>query len=233
MKRTIVALDFSNEQELMQCLAKLPPNSFVKVGMEAVYACGFSILDKIKAASHDIFLDLKCHDIPNTVEHAMMALAKYPIAMVNVHAAGGSKMCKGAMQGLEKGSTNKSRPLCIAVTQLTSTSQDVLESELLIDKEMEDVVVSYALLAKNSGLDGVVCSVHEVEKIHQHCGKDFLCVTPGIRLSSDSVDDQKRVATPDLAKAKGSDYIVVGRSITNSDNPTETYQKIEQMMEDK
>ena len=155
------------------------------------------------------------------------------VDIVNLHAAGGSAMMKAAMEGLEEGAVNGKRPLCIAVTQLTSTSQEAMNEELLIPGNVKDVVISYAKLAKESGLDGVVCSVHEAKGIHEACGNDFLTVTPGIRLAEDSKDDQKRVATPAFAKEEGCDYIVVGRSITKSEDPYKTYNEIEAIMEGK
>lgn len=201
--------------------------------MELTYAFGFEMIREIKARGHKIFLDLKLHDIPNTVKNGMKNLAKLDVDVVNLHAAGGSAMMKAAMEGLNEGAVNGKRPLCIAVTQLTSTSQEAMNEELLIPGDVKDVVISYAKLAKESGLDGVVCSVHEARAIHEACGADFLTVTPGIRLSSDSKDDQKRVATPQFAKEEGCDYIVVGRSITKSEDPYKTYNEIEAIMEGK
>lgn len=231
MSRTIVALDFSKKEDVMNFLAQFKEPIYVKVGMELTYAFGFEMIREIKARGHKIFLDLKLHDIPNTVKNGMKNLAKLDVDIVNLHAAGGSAMMKAAMEGLEEGAVNGKRPLCIAVTQLTSTSQDTMNEELLIPGDVKDVVISYAKLAKESGLDGVVCSVHEARAIHEACGNEFLTVTPGIRLASDSKDDQKRVATPSFAKEEGCDYIVVGRSITKSENPLKTYQEIESIME--
>ena len=233
MSRTMVALDFSKKEDVMNFLDKFDKPIYVKVGMELTYAFGFEMIREIKARGHKIFLDLKLHDIPNTVKNGMKNLAKLDVDVVNLHAAGGSAMMKAAMEGLNEGAVNGKRPLCIAVTQLTSTSQEAVNEELLIPGDVKDVVISYAKLAKESGLDGVVCSVHEARAIHEACGADFLTVTPGIRLSSDSKDDQKRVATPQFAKEEGCDYIVVGRSITKSEDPYKTYNEIEAIMEGK
>lgn len=233
MSRTMVALDFSKKEDVMNFLDKFDKPIYVKVGMELTYAFGFEMIREIKARGHKIFLDLKLHDIPNTVKNGMKNLAKLDVDVVNLHVAGGSAMMKAAMEGLNEGAVNGKRPLCIAVTQLTSTSQEAMNEELLIPGDVKDVVISYAKLAKESGLDGVVCSVHEARAIHEACGADFLTVTPGIRLSSDSKDDQKRVATPQFAKEEGCDYIVVGRSITKSEDPYKTYNEIEAIMEGK
>lgn len=233
MSRTMVALDFSKKEDVMNFLDKFDKPIYVKVGMELTYAFGFEMIREIKERGHKIFLDLKLHDIPNTVKNGMKNLAKLDVDVVNLHVAGGSAMMKAAMEGLNEGAVNGKRPLCIAVTQLTSTSQEAMNEELLIPGDVKDVVISYAKLAKESGLDGVVCSVHEARAIHEACGADFLTVTPGIRLSSDSKDDQKRVATPQFAKEEGCDYIVVGRSITKSEDPYKTYNEIEAIMERK
>ena len=229
MSRTIIALDFSNKEEVISFLEQFDQPVYVKIGMELTYACGLDIVKTVKEMGHHIFLDLKLHDIPNTVKGGMKNLAKLGVDMVNVHAGGGIDMMKAALEGLEMGCQGK-RPLCIAVTQLTSTSKEMMNEQLCIAGEVMDCVVQYAKNAKAAGLDGVVCSVHEAKAIHKVCGEDFLCVTPGIRLSDDSVDDQKRVATPEYAKEQGCDYIVVGRSITGSQNPKETFNKIEGMM---
>ena len=233
MSRTMVALDFSKKEDVMNFLDKFDKPIYVKVGMELTYAFGFEMIREIKERGHKIFLDLKLHDIPNTVKNGMKNLAKLDVDVVNLHVAGVSAMMKAAMEGLNEGAVNGKRPLCIAVTQLTSTSQEAMNEELLIPGDVKDVVISYAKLAKESGLDGVVCSVHEARAIHEACGADFLTVTPGIRLSSDSKDDQKRVATPQFAKEEGCDYIVVGRSITKSEDPYKTYNEIEAIMEGK
>ncbi len=229
-KRTIVALDFSSEKEVMDFLKGFDEEIFVKIGMELVYHAGLDIVSKVKELGHSVFLDLKLHDIPNTVKGGMKNLAGLGVDIVNLHASGGIEMMKAAIEGLEEGSDGK-RPLCIAVTQLTSTSKEVMNKELLIDGEVIDCVAHYALNAKKAGLDGVVCSVHEAKMVHEICGDDFLTVTPGIRLADDSVDDQKRVATPEYAKEQACDYIVVGRSIRCSENPAETYKMIDEIME--
>lgn len=230
MNKTIVALDFSDEKEVFDFLTKFEEKIFVKIGMELVYGNGLETVKKIRDLGHDIFLDLKLHDIPNTVKRAMKNLAKLDIDIVNLHAAGGYEMMKAAIEGLEEGKVGTKRPLCIAVTQLTSTSKETMNNELLIEGEVIDVVKKYALNAKKAGLDGVVCSVHESKIVHEVCGEDFLTVTPGIRFEDDSKDDQKRVATPSYAKEQGCNYIVVGRSITKSEEPALVYNQIERMM---
>lgn len=233
MSKTMVALDFSTRKEVYEFLLKFKEPIYVKIGMELTYSFGFEIVREVKAMGHHIFLDLKLHDIPNTVKQAMKNLAKLDVDVVNLHAAGGSAMMKAAIEGLKEGAINGKRPLCIAVTQLTSTSQEAMNEELLIHGTVQDCVLHYAKLAKDSGLDGVVCSVHEAKAIHEVCGDDFLTVTPGIRLANDSVDDQKRVATPQLAYEQGCDYIVVGRSITKASDSVQTYHLIESIMEGK
>lgn len=230
MNKTIVALDFSTREEVLNFLKGFNEPIYVKVGMELTYACGLDIVKEIRAMGHHIFLDLKLHDIPNTVKGGMKNLAKMDVDIVNLHCAGGIAMMKAAMEGLNEGAVNGKRPLCIGVTQLTSTSKEAMNDELGIPGEVIDCVIQYAKNAKAAGLDGVVCSVHEAKAIHEACGDDFLTVTPGIRLSSDSKDDQKRVATPAYAKEQGCDHIVVGRSITKSENPQQTYFAIEEMM---
>ena len=230
MNRTIVALDFPSRDEAINFLKGFDEPIYAKVGMELFYACGLDIIKEIKAMGHNIFLDLKLHDIPNTVKGGMRSLASLGVDIVNVHCAGGCAMMKAAIEGLEEGAVDGKRPLCIAVTQLTSTSKEMMNEEQGIAGEVEDCVLRFAKLAKDSGMDGVVCSVHEAKKIHEVCGDSFLTVTPGIRLADDSADDQKRIATPDYAKEQGCDFIVVGRSITKSDKPQETYLKIEDMM---
>ena len=232
MSKTMVALDFSTRKEVYEFLLKFNEPIYVKIGMELTYSFGFEIVREVKEMGHKIFLDLKLHDIPNTVKQAMKNLARLDVDVVNLHCAGGSAMMRAAIDGLNEGAINGKRPLCIAVTQLTSTSQEAMESELLINHDLKEVVISYAKLAKESGLDGVVCSVHEARAIHEACGENFLTVTPGIRLADDSKDDQKRVATPQFAKDEGCDYIVVGRSITTSKDPVATYHYIENIMED-
>lgn len=218
----IVALDFPSAKEVYSFLDKFDDEKpFVKIGMELFYAEGPEIVREIKKRGHKIFLDLKLHDIPNTVMKAMSSLSELDVDMCNLHASGGSEMMKGALKGLAKG--DGTRPILIAVTQLTSTDDKMLKEELLINETMEKTVESYALNAKNSGLDGVVCSPLEVAKVHSACGKDFLTVTPGVRFAGGEKGDQKRVMTPAEAKKIGSDYIVVGRPITQADDPVAAY----------
>lgn len=230
-EKTIVALDFSTREDLFAFLSKFEEPIYVKIGMELTYAFGLDIISEIRQLGHHIFLDLKLHDIPNTVKQAMKNLARLDVDIVNLHCAGGIAMMKAAIEGLEEGAVDGKRPLCIGVTQLTSTSREAMNEELGIPGEVIDCVIKYAKNAKAAGLDGVVCSVHEARAIHEACGNDFLTVTPGIRLADDSKDDQKRVATPAFAKEQGCDHIVVGRSITNSADPLETYRTIEAIME--
>ena len=230
MSRTIVALDFSSKEEVMNFLAKFDEPVYVKIGMELTYACGLDIVKEVKAAGHKVFLDLKLHDIPNTVKGGMKNLARLGVDIVNCH-CGGIEMMKAAKQGILEGTPEGQQPAkLIGVTVLTSTSQEAMNEELGIPGEVIDTVVHYAKNAKEAGLDGVVCSVHEAKAIHEACGDDFLTVTPGIRLANNYVDDQKRVATPEYAKQQGCDMIVVGRSITKAENPYETYQAIEEAM---
>ncbi len=231
MNKTIVALDFSTKEEVLNFLSGFNEPIYVKIGMELTYACGLAIVSEVRALGHHIFLDLKLHDIPNTVKGGMKNLVKLDVDIVNLHCAGGVAMMKAAMQGLNEGAVNGKRPLCIGVTQLTSTSKEAMNDELRIDGEVIDCVVNYAKNAKEAGLDGVVCSVYEARAIHEACGNDFLTVTPGIRLADDSKDDQERVATPTFAKEEGCNHIVVGRSITNASNPQQTYLDIEAMMQ--
>lgn len=232
MSKTIVALDFSSKEEVVKFLEQFDEPIYVKIGMELTYACGLDIVETVKKMGHQIFLDLKLHDIPNTVKGGMKNLAKLGVDMTNVHCSGGIAMMKAAVEGLKEGAKDGQRPLCIGVTQLTSTSQEAMNEELGISGSVIACVIHYAKNAKEAGLDGVVCSVHEAKAIHEACGEDFLTVTPGIRLASDSVDDQKRVATPQLAKEEGCDYIVVGRSITKADDPKAVFNQIEEIMED-
>ena len=197
---------------------------YVKIGMEAFYAAGPELIKKLKERGHKVFLDLKLHDIPNTVKKTMQVLGEYGVDMVNVHAAGGIAMMKAAKEGLMLGAARYAdKPKLIAVTQLTSTDQATLRDELLIDKPMADVVRQYALNAKAAGLDGVVCSAFEAADIHAACGDDFITVTPGIRFEDSAADDQKRVMTPARAREAGSDYIVVGRPITAAERPIDAY----------
>ena len=224
-----IALDFKNKVEVKEFLEKFKDEKlYVKVGMELFYGEGIEMVKMIKEMGHNIFLDLKLHDIPNTVKSAMKQLAKLDVDMVNVHASGGKAMMKAAIEGLEEGKIGKERPKCIAVTCLTSLDQEVLNDELLIEKPLEEVVLKWANNAKEAGLDGVVCSPLESKIIHDNLGVDFLTVTPGIRLTSDNVNDQKRVTTPAMARELTSSYIVVGRTITISDDPYATYKKVYQ-----
>ncbi len=221
----IVALDFENQEKVLKFLKQFSESMYVKVGMELFYSEGPKIIHEIKKLGHKIFLDLKLHDIPNTVASAMKSIAKLDVDMINVHAAGGIKMMHEALMALEE-VKGKSRPLLIAVTQLTSTSKDVMNQELLIPGEVSETVKQYALNAKKAGLDGVVSSPLETKIIKEACGKEFITVTPGIRLSSNTNDDQVRITTPKMAKELGCDYIVVGRPITRSDDPVQAYNKI-------
>jgi len=223
-KDVIIACDFNSKEQLFDFLDKFQDEKpYLKVGMELFYAGGVEIVKEIKRRGYKIFLDLKLHDIRYTVKKSMAVLSAYDVDMVNLHASGGSSMMKGALEGLTR--ADGTRPLLIAVTQLTSTNQEMMTNELLIDKPLDQVVMSYAQNAKNCGLDGVVCSPLEAGKVHQVCGEKFLTITPGIRLAGDAVGDQKRVTTPALAKEIGSDYIVVGRSITGAEDPVKAYRK--------
>lgn len=219
--RPIIALDFASREQTMEFLLNFDESLFVKVGMELFYQEGPELVREITKLGHDVFLDLKLHDIPNTVEAAMRGIAKLDVAMVNVHAAGGLQMMKAAKRGLAGSKTQ-----LIAVTQLTSTSEEEMQKDQLIPVSLEESVVHYARLADDAGLHGVVCSVHEAEAIGDACGEEFLRVTPGIRPAQVSVDDQKRVATPAEARAQGSTHIVVGRAITKSVHPKDSYREI-------
>lgn len=227
--RICIALDFQTKEEVKEFLEKFGDEKlYVKIGMELFYGEGIEMVKMIKEMGHNIFLDLKLHDIPNTVKSAMKQLAKLDVDMINVHASGSIAMMKAALEGLEEGKTGDKRPLCIAVTCLTSLDQDVLDNELLINEKLENVVLKWATNAKAAGLDGVVCSPLESKIIHENLGMDFLTVTPGIRLADDSVNDQKRVTTPAMARELTSSYIVVGRTITRSSDPYATYKKVYQ-----
>ena len=220
----IIALDFATADRALEFLNLFEGTPvYVKVGMELFYAAGPNIIRQIKARGHKIFLDLKLHDIPNTVERAMSALSKLDVDMCNLHAAGTADMMRAALRGLTR--ADGTRPLLIAVTQLTSTSQERMERELLIDRPIDDVVMHYARNAMESGLDGVVCSPLESEKVHAACGPQFLTVTPGVRFADGAVGDQVRIATPARARELGSDYIVVGRPITAADDPVAAYRR--------
>ncbi|MCQ4638130.1 orotidine-5'-phosphate decarboxylase [Anaerovorax odorimutans] len=223
-KDVIVALDFKSGKEALSFLDKFTGRKlYVKVGMELYYAEGPEIIKEIKKRGHKLFLDLKLHDIPNTVEKAMAVLSRLDVDMVNLHAAGTIDMMKAALRGLTR--EDGTRPLLIAVTQLTSTSQERMTEELLIDEDIDKVVIRYAENADMAGLDGVVCSPLEAGKIHDACGRDFLTVTPGVRFDDASRGDQVRVTTPAKAKELGSDYIVVGRPITQADDPVAAYDR--------
>ena len=220
----IIALDFPSGEKALSFLDKFKNEKlYVKVGMELFYGEGPSIVKEIKARGHKVFLDLKLHDIPNTVKSAMKVLASVEADMVNVHAAGGIKMMKAAVEGLEEGASGGIRPEIIAVTQLTSTDQETMNRELRIEGDIKDTVLAYARNAQAAGLDGVVCSAWESEEIHDGTSKEFLTVTPGIRLLGDAKGDQSRVATPGRAKEMGSNYLVIGRSITKADDPVKAY----------
>jgi orotidine-5'-phosphate decarboxylase len=228
----IIALDFSTKDDVHQFLAKFNEKLFVKVGMELYLQVGPSIVTELKEQGHDVFLDLKLHDIPNTVKSAMRGLARLGADLVNVHVAGGTKMMESAVEGLEAGTpAGMKRPHIIGVTQLTSTSEQQVNDEQKINLSLNDSVLHYANLAKQSGLDGVVCSVLEAASIKQECGVDFLRVTPGIRLEGGDSHDQTRIATPNGAKLAGSSLIVVGRAITQSAQPVETYEIVKRLWE--
>ena len=223
-KDVIVACDFSSAQQVFNFLDRFTDKKpFVKIGMELFYAEGPQIVREIKARGHKIFLDLKLHDIPNTVKKAMAVLSGLDVDMCNVHAAGTSAMMKAALEGLTR--PDGSRPLLIAVTQLTSTDEESMRRELLIDRPLDETVMHYARNAMESGLDGVVCSPLESGKVHQVCGAGFVTVTPGVRFADGDVGDQKRVTTPARAKELGSDYIVVGRPITAAADPVAAYNR--------
>lgn len=238
-KDVIIACDFASADETIKFLDKLTrirdevvacdditvnSRPFIKIGMELFYAEGPQIIRTLKDRGHKVFLDLKLHDIPNTVKKTMQVLGSYGVDMVNLHAAGGIDMMVAAKAGLMLGAARLAeKPKLIAVTQLTSMDESTMKRELLIDRSLDDVVKQYALNAKEAGLDGVVCSAFEAAEIHKVCGDDFLTVTPGIRLTKDGSDDQKRVMTPSEARDAGSDYIVVGRPVTASDRPSEAY----------
>ena len=225
-KDVIAACDFSSAEATFSFLDKfsgLEKKPFVKIGMELYYAEGPDIGREIKRRGHKIFLDLKLHDIPNTVKKAMAVLSRLDVDIVNLHAAGTSAMMKAALEGLTR--EDGTRPLLIAVTQLTSTDQESMERDLLIERPIDEVVMHYALTAKNAGLDGVVCSPLEAEKVHNVCGNEFLTVTPGVRFADGEVGDQKRVMTPAQAKLIGSDYIVVGRAVTAAADPVAAYER--------
>ena len=223
-KDVIVACDFASREATLNFLDQFTGRKpFVKIGMELYYAEGPAIVKEIKARGHKIFLDLKLHDIPNTVKKAMAVLSNLDVDITNLHAAGATAMMKGALEGLTR--EDGTRPLLIAVTQLTSTDQETMERDLLIKQPIDEVVMHYAETAKNAGLDGIVCSPLEAGKVHDRCGKNFLTITPGVRFADGDIGDQKRVMTPAAAKAIGSDYIVVGRPITAAADPVAAYER--------
>ena len=223
-KDVIIACDFASAEAVFNFLDLFKEEKpYVKIGMELFYAEGPAIVREIKRRGHKIFLDLKLHDIPNTVKKSMNVLSNLDVDMCNLHAAGASAMMKAAIEGLTR--PDGTRPLLIAVTQLTSTSEEVMKNELLIDRAMPEVVMSYAENAKNAGLDGVVCSPLEAGKVHEVCGDQFLTVTPGIRFADGEKGDQVRVMTPADARAIGSNYIVVGRPITAAPDPVAAYRR--------
>lgn len=223
-KDVIIACDFASKEECFNFLDKFTGKKpFVKIGMELFYAEGPQIVREIKARGHKIFLDLKLHDIPNTVKKSMAVLSRLDVDMTNLHAAGTISMMEAALEGLTR--PDGTRPLLIAVTQLTSTDQERMENDLLIREPIDKVVMHYASNAAKAGLDGVVCSPLEAEKVHNTCGKSFLTVTPGVRFADGEKGDQKRVMTPAEAKKIGSDYIVVGRPITAAADPVAAYER--------
>ncbi|MBQ9846401.1 MAG: orotidine-5'-phosphate decarboxylase [Clostridia bacterium] len=223
-KDVIVACDFAGKKEVLEFLDKFGGKKpFVKIGMELYYAEGPDIVREIKARGHKIFLDLKLHDIPNTVKKSMSVLSRLDVDMCNLHASGTVAMMEAAIEGLTR--EDGSRPILIAVTQLTSTSEERMKSDLLINEPLDKVVMHYAKCAKVAGLDGVVCSPLEAEKVHEVCGNEFVTVTPGVRFADGDIGDQVRVTTPARAKEIGSDYIVVGRPITAAVDPVAAYER--------
>ena len=223
-KDVIIACDFDSAEKTFAFLDKFTDKKpFVKIGMELYYAEGPSIVKEIKKRGHKIFLDLKLHDIPNTVKKAMAVLSRLDVDMTNLHAAGTKRMMEAAIEGLTR--PDGTRPMLIAVTQLTSTDQESMENDLLIKDPIDQVVMHYASCASEAGLDGVVCSPLEAGKVHDRCGKNFVTVTPGVRFADGDVGDQKRVMTPAEANRIGSDYIVVGRPITAAEDPVAAYER--------
>ena len=222
-KDVIIALDFPTREEALGFLDQFPAGEkpFVKIGMELFYAEGPQMVREIKSRGHRIFLDLKLHDIPNTVGRAMAVLSRLDVDMVNLHASGASAMMRAALEGLTR--PDGTRPILIAVTQLTSTDAATLKNELLIDTPMAETVMAYAKNAADSGLDGVVCSPLEAALVKEQCGESFFTVTPGIRFADAKADDQVRITTPAKAREIGSDYIVVGRPITQAEDPVAAY----------
>ena len=225
-KDVIIACDFDSKEKVFSFLDKFEAEErkpFVKIGMELYYAEGPEIVREIKRRGHKIFLDLKLHDIPNTVKKSMSVLSRLDVDMTNLHAAGTGRMMEAAIEGLTR--EDGTRPILIAVPQLTSTDEETMKSDLLINEPIDKVVLHYASVAKKSGLDGVVCSPLEAGKVHDTCGKDFVTVTPGVRFADGDIGDQKRVMTPAAAKEIGSDYIVVGRPITAAEDPVAAYRR--------
>lgn len=233
IERPIIALDFPNREVTLNFLKRFSNEKslFVKIGMELYYSEGQQLVQEIIDLGHDVFLDLKLHDIPHTVQASAKVLGKLGVKMITVHAAGGREMMMAAKDGLISGSTNNNVPKVLAITQLTSTSEDNMHREQLINTSLEESVLNYAKLAQKSGMDGVVCSAQEAKQITTVTSNYFLRVTPGIRLSGNRMDDQKRVMTPDEAAKQQSSAIVVGRAITQSDNPVETYELIKHLWE--
>ena len=220
----IIACDFASAEETFKFLDKFEGKKpFVKIGMELFYAEGPEIVKEIKKRGHKIFLDLKLHDIPNTVKKAMAVLSRLDVDMTNLHAGGTIPMMRAAIEGLTR--ADGTRPILIGVTQLTSTDEETMKRDLLINEPIAEVVMHYAKNTKEAGLDGVVCSPLEAEKVHNSCGRDFITVTPGVRFADGDVGDQKRVMTPAEAKKIGSDYIVVGRPITAAPDPVAAYER--------
>ncbi|MBR5126797.1 MAG: orotidine-5'-phosphate decarboxylase [Roseburia sp.] len=223
-KDVIIACDFNSKEEVMNFLDKFQDEKpFLKIGMELFYAEGPEIVREIKKRGHKIFLDLKLHDIPNTVKKSMKVLSNLDVDMCNVHAAGTKGMMSAAIEGLTR--EDGTRPLLIAVTQLTSTSEEVMQQELWIEKPIDETVMHYAKNTMEAGLDGVVCSPLEAGKVHEVCGENFFTITPGVRFADGDIGDQKRVATPAKAREWGSDYIVVGRPITQAEDPVAAYRR--------
>ncbi|MEW9667550.1 orotidine-5'-phosphate decarboxylase [Ammoniphilus sp. 3BR4] len=231
--RIIVALDYSSMDEALACAKKLQGTaSYVKVGMQLYYGAGPGIVAALKEMGFQVFVDLKVHDIPNTAKGAMQSLAALGVDMVNVHASGGKEMMMAAREGLEKGVGSGSRPLLIAVTQLTSTTLETMNQQIGIPGSIEDCVKNYALLTKEAGLDGVVASPLEVRLVKENCGSGFITVTPGIRPAGADIGDQKRITTPEMAFSLGSDYIVIGRPITGAVDPAQAMSQILEMVRD-
>ena len=223
-KDVIIACDFDSAEKTFAFLEQFKEKKpFVKIGMELFYSAGPDIVRELKKRGHKVFLDLKLHDIPNTVKKSMAVLSDLGADICNLHASGTTEMMKAALEGLTR--KDGTRPLLIAVTQLTSTDEETMKRDLLIDKPMAEVVKHYALNARNAGLDGVVCSPLEADAVHKTCGDDFLTITPGVRFEDNAKGDQKRIMTPAEARKAGSDYIVVGRPITTASDPVSAYEK--------